>query len=93
MRLRYTVEARSHIEAIYNYLVERNPAAALEIASRIRGAAELLQDFPGIGHAGIDPGTAEWVVRGSPYVIVYQVDMNQDELVILAVFHGSRSRT
>jgi toxin ParE1/3/4 len=42
MRLRYTVEARSHIEAIYNYLVERNPAAALEIASRIRGAGPVL---------------------------------------------------
>jgi plasmid stabilization system protein ParE len=37
--------------------------------------------------------TAEWVVRGSPYIIVYEVNMDQDELVILAVFHGSRSRT
>jgi plasmid stabilization system protein ParE len=54
---------------------------------------ELLRDFPRIGHAGIDPGTAEWVVRGSPYVIVYEVHMDHDELVILAVFHGSRSRT
>ncbi len=93
MRLRYTVEARSHIKAIYDYLAERNPTAALEIVSRIRGAAELLQDFPRIGRAGIDPGTAEWVVRNSPYVIVYEVDMDHDELVILAVFHGSRSRT
>jgi len=93
MRLRYTVEARSHIKAIYDYLAERNPTAALEIASRIRAAAELLQDFPRIGRAGIDPGTAEWVVRGSPYVIVYELDLDHDELVILAVFHGSRSRS
>jgi plasmid stabilization system protein ParE len=93
MRLRYTADARSHIKAIYDYLAERNPTAALEIVSRIRRAAELLQDFPGIGRAGIDPGTAEWVVRGSPYIIVYEVNMDQDELVILAVFHGSRSRT
>ena len=93
MRIRYSLHAFADREAIYDYLAERNPTAALEIMSRIRGAAELLQDFPRIGHAGIDPGTAEWVVRGSPYVIVYEVHMDHDELVILAVFHGSRSRT
>ena len=47
--MRYTVEARSHIKAIYHYLAERNPIAALEIVSRIRGAAELPQDFPESG--------------------------------------------
>ena len=93
MRLRYTAEARSHIKAIYDYIAERNPAAALEIVSRIRGAAELLKDFPRIGHAGVDPGTAEWIVAGSPYIIVYEVVPDQDELVILAVFHGSRFRS
>jgi len=93
MRLRWAGEARSHIKAIYDYVSERNPAAALELASRIRAAAELLKDFPRIGRGGTDPGTAEWVVTGSPYIIVYEIDMDRDELVVLAVFHGSRSRT
>ena len=93
MRSRYTVEARFHIRAIYDYIAERNPKAALEIVSRIRETAELLKEFPRIGHAGSDPGTLEWVVRGSPYIIVYELDTDHDELLILGVFHGSRSRT
>jgi plasmid stabilization system protein ParE len=32
-------------------------------------------------------------VRGLPYIIVYEIDAEHDELVILAVFHGSRSRS
>jgi toxin ParE1/3/4 len=47
MRLRHTVEARTHIRAIYDYIAERNPAAAVAVLSRIRAAAELLKDFPG----------------------------------------------
>jgi toxin ParE1/3/4 len=93
MRLRHTVEARTHIRAIYDYIAERNPAAAVAVLSRIRAAAELLKDFPRIGHAGTDPGTFEWVVRGLPYIIVYEIAAERDELVILAVFHGSRSRS
>jgi plasmid stabilization system protein ParE len=93
MRLRYTGEARAHIKAIYEYVAERNPIAALEVVSRIRAAAELLKDFPYIGHAGADPGTAEWVIKGLPYIIVYEIDVQRDELLVLGVFHGSRSRT
>jgi plasmid stabilization system protein ParE len=49
MRLRYTVEARSHIKTIYDYLAERNPTAALEIMSRIRGAENCCRTFPESG--------------------------------------------
>ena len=72
MRLRYTAEAREHIVGIYNYIRERNPIAATQVAARIRLAAERLAEFPRIGHAGRVDGTHEWVVRGLPYIIVYE---------------------
>jgi len=52
MRLRYTAEARAHIEAIRDYIHEGNPPAAKRVAMRIRAAAERLAEFPYIGHVG-----------------------------------------
>jgi hypothetical protein len=34
----------------------------------------------------------EWVVRGLPYIVVYEVDAKRGELIITAVFHGARDR-
>jgi plasmid stabilization system protein ParE len=53
-------------------------------------AAERLTEFPRMGHAGRVAGTHEWVVRGLPYVIVYQSDAT--EVLILGVFHGAQDR-
>ena len=93
MRLRYTAEARSHIEAIFNFINDRNPNAAVQVAARIRFAAERLADFPRIGHAGRVPGTYEWVVSGLPYIIVYDVALgDRDELTVMGVFHGAQDR-
>lgn len=90
MRLRFTVEARGHIAAIYSYIRDRNPAAATQVVARIRLAAERLTELPRMGHAGRVAGTYEWVVRGLPYIIVYQADAT--EVLILGVFHGAQDR-
>jgi plasmid stabilization system protein ParE len=92
MRLRYTAEARVHIEAIHDYIHERSPAAAKRVVTRIKAIAERLAEFPYTGHVGIVPGAREWVVRGLPYVIVHQVDPVAHEVVIMAVFHGAQNR-
>jgi toxin ParE1/3/4 len=64
MRLRFTAEAREHIAGIYSYVSDRIPAAATQVAARIRVAAERLTEFPKMGRAGIVAGSHEWVVRG-----------------------------
>jgi toxin ParE1/3/4 len=93
MRLRYTAEARRHIAAIYSYICDRNPAAATQVAARIRSAAERLTEFPRIGRAGRVHGTHEWVVRGLPYIIVYEIGaIDPDEVLILTVFHAAQDR-
>jgi plasmid stabilization system protein ParE len=93
MRLRYTAKAREHIAAIYSYIRDRNPAAATQVVARIRLAAEGLTEFPRMGRAGRVPGTHELVVRGLPYIIVYEVGAAaSDELLILGIFHAAQNR-
>jgi toxin ParE1/3/4 len=46
-----------------------------------------------MGHAGRVVGTYEWVVRGLPYIIVYQTSAaDADEVLILGVFHAAQDR-
>ena len=93
LRLRLTEEARDHIAAIYSYIKDRNPAAATQVAARIRSAASQLAEFPRMGHVGRVPGTHEWVVRGLPYIIVYQTGAaDPNEVLILGVFHAAQDR-
>jgi toxin ParE1/3/4 len=67
--------------------------AATQVVARIRRAAERLTEFPRMGRAGRVPGTHEWVVRGLPYIIVYEIGANDDgELLVLGVFHGAQDR-
>jgi len=45
-----------------------------------------------MGHIGREPGTFEWVVPRLPYIVVYTVDVENDVLEVLAVFHTRRDR-
>jgi toxin ParE1/3/4 len=92
MRVRFTLEALGHIAAIHAYIAERNPLSAARVVARILAAAERLGDFPHIGHAGLAPGTYEWPVTGLPYILVHEVHEEDEEVVILAVFHGAQDR-
>lgn len=89
-RLRYLEDALANLETIRSFLIERNPAAARRIISDIRAAAEHLCEFPYMGRMGTRIGTHEWVVRGSPYLIVYEVDETAAEIRVLAVFHAAQ---
>lgn len=90
MRLRYTTDALAHLEAINDFVSERNPAAAQRIAADIQSAALRLCEFPFIGQGSDAPETRQWVVRNSPYLIVYEVDDARDEIRVLGIFHGAQ---
>jgi len=93
MRLRFSSEARAQLLQIHSHIAEHNPRAATAVIQRIRAATELLRDFPRLGREGRVAGTREWVVRGLPYIMVYEIGTSgPDELMVLAVFHGARSR-
>ena len=92
MMVRFTREALSHIEAIHSYVSEKNARAAARITWRIFSDIERLEKFPKLGHVGVVPVTYEWVIRGLPYVVVYEIDARNDTLIVLGIFHGSRER-
>jgi len=88
MTLRYSARARAHLNAIHEYIHERNPSAAARVGARIREAAELLDIFPYAGRVGRSMDTRELVVPGLPYILVYEVDPTDHvNVTVLGVFH------
>ena len=57
---------------------------------RIDTASKKLKQYPLIGRPGLEPGTREWVVDRTRYLLVYMVET--DVLTILRVWHLSRER-
>lgn len=93
MTLRYTDRARLHLATIFDFLCNEDPQGAAIIVSRIRASAQALCQFPYLGHIGHVPGTLELVVVRLPYVIVYRIDIgDEDQIIILGVFHFARNR-
>ncbi len=93
MKLRVTRQAHRHLEAIAEYLTERNPAAARRVGRRIREMIKLLAAVPLMGHGGALPGTREMGVPGLPYIIVHRIDpADGGTLVILGVYHAAQLR-
>jgi len=92
VKVRYALDAVAHIAAIHAYIAVRNRDAATRVIGRIRTAAERLGDHPKIGRAGALAGTLEWVVSGLPYIIVYELDPQNAEVVVLGVYHGAQLR-
>ena len=92
MNVRLSSRAESHIAGMRDYLRARGAGAtARRYSIAIRAALELLSHFPRFGHPGIATGTYEWVVRETPYILVYELS-GRDELMVLGVFHGAQDR-
>ena len=54
----------------------------------IINGAKYLASFPKIGRVGVVDGTREWVVKRTPYYLVYAE--HEDGIAILRVIHGKR---
>jgi toxin ParE1/3/4 len=93
VKLRYTLRALRHLASIADHIAERNPEAARGVSARIRETIDLLVGFPRMGHKGSLLGTCEMVVPGLPYIVVYRIEIHdEDTLVILGVYHGAQRR-
>ena len=56
MKLRYAPRAKADIAEIHAYIADRNAKAATAVIRRLKAAAELLAQFPGVGRATDIPG-------------------------------------
>jgi len=82
--------AYDDLDRIYTWIAKDRPRSADAVVERILESAQRLGRFPYMGHAGRAPGTYEWTVPGLPYIIVYKINAAQDEVQVVAVFHGAR---
>jgi addiction module RelE/StbE family toxin len=92
MELIWDDDALADIEDIFKWIAEDSPVAAKTVVDRLFSSAELLIDFPFMGHIGREPDTYEWVVPKLPYIVVYEVDRAQNQVVITGVVHGAQDR-
>jgi plasmid stabilization system protein ParE len=92
MKLVVRASAAGDLAAIFDWIARDNPQAAAATVRRVRQRIGRLA-APGFAHMGrpgqVD-GTRELVE--APYIIVYEVREDRDELVVLAVLHGARDR-
>ena len=92
MQLVFDDQAIADLENIFAWIAQESPATARAVIDRLFSSIELLISFPRIGHVGRDPDTFEWVVPRLPYVVVYEVDREQQRVIVTAVFHGAQDR-
>ncbi len=91
MRVVWRADARDDRRRIFNYLAERNPAAAARLIEALILAADSLASFPDRGRPGRAPGTRE-LTAVYPYLVVYAVDRAAGVVRILRVWHGAQDR-
>ena len=84
--------AYDDLDRISVWIAKDRPRSADSVIDRILESAERLGHFPYMGHVGRVPGTYEWVVPTLPYIIVYTINTNDDEVTVVAVFHGAQDR-
>lgn len=82
-------EATRELDSLYDYVAKSNPQAARRLLRAILTAVERVAQFQTSGRTGEVPGTREVFVRGTPFRVVYRVQLGR--VVVLRVFHSSRN--
>ncbi|WP_334516621.1 type II toxin-antitoxin system RelE/ParE family toxin [Bradyrhizobium sp. AZCC 1693] len=74
---------------IAGYIAQNDPAAAQRVALHIVHNVEtLLPNSPEMGRPGRVPGTREFVIPRTPYIVPYRLVGNT--IQVLRVFHSAR---
>jgi len=85
----WTAEAERWLLRIHDFIAADKPAAAFGVVESLYRRAEILAEFPDIGHTYTSPsGRQVRILLWSHYRIVY-VRHAPDEVRILGVFHGA----
>lgn len=90
MRVRFTEFALSDLEAIAAYIVESSPGAAGHVINEIERVCRKLGELPGMGRISEVPPARKLTVPPWRYKIIYQMDEEAGEVIILRVYHGAR---
>ena len=93
MNVRYAPRARRHLDEIAAFIRARGEEAAFRVGMQIRDTIELLAEFPHMGHEGTVTQTLEMVVPGLPFVVVYRIGLDGEQvLIVLGIYHCAQLR-
>ena len=88
MKLTWSEIAINDLLSNIRRYAEQDAITAFRIFDEVKERAGVLGDQPDIGRGGRVVGTKEFVLKHTPFILVYQV---QDEQVeILNVLHGAQ---
>jgi len=87
LRIKWTDGASRNLDHIRDYIAQDSPQAADQMVVKIIESVEQLLQFPNMGRAGRIVETREWIITGSPYIVVYTVIQNT--IYIIRIFHGA----
>lgn len=93
MRVFWLPEAVIDLERLYDFLVDKDPAAAERAVRTIEGGADRLVEFPNLGRPiGDDTSRRELFIPfgASAYVLRYRI--YQDTVFIIRVWHSRETR-
>lgn len=92
MRIAFDPAARDELNDIFEWIAKDSPRAAHELIGRIEAKVMRLEvaELTHMGRPGLVEGTRELLEW--PYIIVYKVFEDRDEIVVLSVVHGARDR-
>lgn len=84
----WSPEARHDLRALFRFILQYDRSSAERIRDLIFEKVELLASMPDMGRPGRVPGTREFLVETTPYIIPYRV--RENTLEVLRVYHSKR---
>ena len=90
MRARWSRQSSEHLRRIRKHIARNNRSAAERVRLRIIETVRQLQRLPRRGRRGRRAGTRQLPVVQLPYIIVYRIDIEDDQIVILGIFHAAQ---
>jgi len=92
MRVIIRESALADLDGIAEWIAGDKPSAAARMVATIRDRISLLdtEQLAQMGRPGLVEGTRELLEW--PYIIVYKVFEDRDEIVVLSIVHGARDR-
>ena len=89
MKLVWLRAARDDIQRLFDFLIEKDPAAALRMLNKIRVGAETLLEFPRAGNRmDDDTGRRELFVPFGVGAYVLRYRLSGEALVVILVWHS-----
>ncbi|MBF0520750.1 MAG: type II toxin-antitoxin system RelE/ParE family toxin [Nitrospirae bacterium] len=88
LHIEWTSPALRDLRDAGEFITRNNRNAADALAKRIIDAVEHLLEYPMIGRSGRVLGTREFVLSGTPFIIVYRKKVSA--IQILRILHHAR---